>query len=76
MLTRLFVRPDYRSKGLGKELAIHLLERARQAGATKALLQVDSKNASAIGLYKKLGFTLHHAYKYRLLQPNPAKGEC
>lgn len=76
VLTRLFVRPDSRSKGLGKELVIHLLEQASKSGATKVLLQVDSKNASAIGMYKKLGFTLHHAYKYRLLQPSPAKGEC
>lgn len=76
VLTRLFVRPDFRGKGLGKELVIRLLDQASKAGATKALLQVDAKNTSAIGLYKKLGFTLHHAYKYRLLEPNSAKGEC
>jgi len=76
VLTRLFVRPDYRGKGLGKELVMRLLEEAKKAGATMALLQVDSKNATAIGLYKKMGFTLHHAYKYRLLQPKSAKGEC
>ena len=76
VLSRLFVRPDYRGKGFGKELVIRLLEEARKAGATKALLQVDSKNANAIGLYKKLGFTLHHAFKYRLLEPSSVKGEC
>lgn len=76
VLTRLLVRPDYRGMGLGKELVLRLLEEASKSGATKALLQVDSKNASAVGLYKKLGFTLHHAYKYRLLQPNSTKGEC
>lgn len=76
VLTRLLVRSDYRGKGLGKELVIRLMEEASNAGATKALLQVDSKNAAAIGLYKKLGFTLHHAYKYRLLQPSASKGEC
>ena len=76
VLTRLFVRPDFRGKGLGKELVTQLLKAAKEKGATKALLQVDSKNASAIALYKKMGFTLHHAYKYRLLAPKSTKGEC
>lgn len=76
VLSRLFVLPDQRGKGLGKELMNALLNEARAAGATKALLQVDSKNASAIGLYKKMGFHLHHAFKYRLLQPSSANGAC
>lgn len=76
VLTRLFVRPDFRGKGLGKDLVTQLLNQTNKAGATKALLQVDSKNTNAIALYRKMGFTLHHAYKYRLLQPNSAKGEC
>lgn len=75
VLTRLFVRPDYRGKGLGKDLVTVLLNEASKEGATKALLQVDSKNTSAIALYRKMRFTLHHAYKYRLLQPNSGKGE-
>jgi GNAT superfamily N-acetyltransferase len=69
VLTRLFVRPDSRGRGLGRDLITALLHEASARGATKALLQVDSKNANAIALYKKMGFTLHHAYKYRLLQP-------
>lgn len=76
VLTRLFVHPDFRGKGLGKELLNQLLHQASNEGATKALLQVDSKNTAAIALYKKMGFTLHHAYKYRLLAPMPAKSEC
>lgn len=76
VLTRLFVRPDFRGKGLGKDLVTQLLNEAQKQGATKALLQVDSKNANAIALYKKMGFTLHHAYKYRLLATEPTKSEC
>ena len=76
VLTRLFVRPDFRGKGLGKDLVTVLLNEAAKEGATKALLQVDSKNASAIALYKKMGFSLHHAFKYRLLTPDSTKGEC
>ncbi len=76
VLTRLFVHPDFRGKGLGKDLVINLLKAAAKQGATKALLQVDSKNENAIALYKKMGFTLHHAYKYRLLTSQPTKSQC
>jgi GNAT superfamily N-acetyltransferase len=76
VLTRLFVRPELRGRGLGKTLLTTLLHQASNQGATKALLQVDSKNAHAIALYKEKGFTLHHAYKYRLLQPEQEKPQC
>jgi len=76
VLTRLFVQPDFRGKGLGTDLITQLLNAAEAEGVTKALLQVDSKNANAIALYKKMGFTLHHAYKYRLLASQPTKSQC
>jgi len=76
VLTRLFVRPDFRGQGLSKNLVTLLLNESVKEGATKALLQVDSKNATAIALYKKMGFTLHHAYKYRLLQPTANQSQC
>ena len=76
VLTRVFVHPDFRGKGLAKELVTQLLSASHKAGATKALLQVDSKNAIAIALYKKMGFTLHHAYKYRLFASQPTKSQC
>ena len=76
VITRLFVRPELRGRRLGKAVMTALLHEASKEGATKALLQVDSKNAYAIALYKELGFTLHHAYKYRLLQPEPEKPQC
>ncbi len=76
VLTRLFVRPDFRGQGLSKDLVTLLLNESMKEGATKALLQVDSKNATAIALYKKMGFTLHHAFKYRLLQPSANKSQC
>jgi GNAT superfamily N-acetyltransferase len=76
VITRLFVHPEVRRRGLGKALLIALLHEASNQGATKALLQVDSKNTHAVALYKELGFTLHHAYKYRLLQPGQEKPQC
>lgn len=76
VLTRLLVRPEFRGRGLGKELIDRLLNESIHQGATKSLLQVESKNSAAIALYKKLGFSLHHAYKYRLLQAAETQNKC
>ena len=68
-LTRLFVREDFRGRGLGRELVQRLLQEAHTQGATKALLQVSAENVTAIKLYESLGFTQHHTYHYRAYQP-------
>ncbi|MBI3429568.1 MAG: GNAT family N-acetyltransferase [Actinobacteria bacterium] len=72
VLTRLFVRPDYRGEGIGRELILFILHDAQRLGATKVILQVDSKNAKAISLYDKAGFRLHHTYEYFSYQPESA----
>lgn len=64
VLTRLYVHPDERGKGLGRDLIYSLLLDAQILGATKVVLQVDSKNLGAIALYEKMGFRLHHTYEY------------
>lgn len=64
VLTRLYVHPDERGKGLGRDLIYSLLLDAQTLGATKVALQVDSKNLGAIALYEKMGFRLHHTYEY------------
>jgi len=64
-LSRLYVRDEFRGKGIGRVCMERLLAGAHKLGATKALLQVDSKNFSAIALYEGMGFTYHHAYRYR-----------
>lgn len=72
-LTRLFVRPDYRGRGYGKDLVQYLLNEAYTRGATKALLQVNIGNTGAIQLYKNMGFKPHHTYKYRSYKPAPTQ---
>jgi GNAT superfamily N-acetyltransferase len=74
-LTRLFVREDYRGRGFGRELILHILQEALSRGATKALLQVSAENVIAIKLYESLGFTQHHTYLYRAFQPKLIRGE-
>lgn len=77
VLSRLYVHPDARGKGLAQDLIDSLLFDARMLGATKVALQVDSKNFSAIALYEKMGFRLHHTYEYFSFTPEATKsGEC
>jgi GNAT superfamily N-acetyltransferase len=74
VLTRLFVSQDRRGEGLGGALLDSLLLDAQRLGATKAALQVDSKNTGAIALYEKNGFRLHHTYEYFSYKPDVSRG--
>jgi GNAT superfamily N-acetyltransferase len=69
-LTRLFVKEEFRGRGLGRELVQRILQEAHKRGATKALLQVSAENMVAINLYQSLGFAEHHTYHYRAYQPD------
>lgn len=51
------VHPDFRSKGYGKTLMKHLIERSKALGAKKIFLEVRPSNTIAINLYKKFGFS-------------------
>ena len=70
VLTRLFVQPNFRRKGLGRDLVNVLLTEAKNQGATKSLLQVDESNTAAIKLYENMGYFHHHSYTYRIHQPS------
>lgn len=64
-LSRVFVDPAYRGQGVSKLVVTSLLNAASKEGINKAVLQVDSKNETAINLYSSLGFRFHHEYVYR-----------
>jgi GNAT superfamily N-acetyltransferase len=68
MVTRLFVDPSHRGKGLAKQLMLLLMAAAKEDGATKIGLQVDLENAAALALYDSMGFRFHHKYVYRVLE--------
>lgn len=77
VLTRLYIGPDERGKGLGRDLVRSLLLDAQILGATKVALQVDSKNFGAIALYQKMDFRLHHTYEYFSYAPETTvSGGC
>lgn len=50
------VDPDYRGKGIGRELMMAGLIRLRNRGVSIAELTVDSENRAARALYESLGF--------------------
>ena len=56
-MKRLFVRSRYRSTGLGRMLAEHLIGAARDIGYTRMVLDTLPTMSSAQRLYESLGFS-------------------
>jgi RimJ/RimL family protein N-acetyltransferase len=52
----IFVITPFRKRGLGSQLTIMAVQRARDLGLTKLWLTVESYNFRAIRLYQKVGF--------------------
>jgi GNAT superfamily N-acetyltransferase len=67
IVTRLFIKEEFRGKGLSKLIMASASNLAIELGATKICLQVDSSNLVALGLYQGLGYKIHHSYNYRTL---------
>jgi len=53
------VDPRYHGLGLGRELTLAGLDSIADRGITEANLYVDAHNTAAVGLYERLGFTIH-----------------
>jgi GNAT superfamily N-acetyltransferase len=56
-LHRLYVRPDMRGRGLGKELTRRMEDVARERGATRMILWSDTRFTTAHAMYEGLGYT-------------------
>ena len=48
--------PDYRGRGIGRELIIHALRSAKEEGAIKSFLEVRENNLVAQNMYRDLGY--------------------
>ena len=56
-MKRMYVREDYRGRGLGRELATAMIDAARGAGYRRVRLDVHVSRLPAIRLYESLGFS-------------------
>ncbi|MET7967878.1 GNAT family N-acetyltransferase [Micromonospora sp. NPDC005305] len=65
-LTLIEVLPEARRRGFAGAVIQALADWGRAEGATHAFLQVEQRNAPAVALYQRLGFTTHHTYLTRV----------
>ena len=55
-LKRMYVRPEFRGRGLGRLMLEHLADHARRNGARLLRLETGIHQKEAIGLYEGFGF--------------------
>ncbi len=55
-LKRMYVRPNYRGQGLGRQMLDHLVEYAREHGLSIVRLETGIHQREAIALYVRGGF--------------------
>ncbi|WP_375483812.1 GNAT family N-acetyltransferase [uncultured Jatrophihabitans sp.] len=60
------VAPDARRRGLATAVTAALWAWGRDQGATRSYLQVEADNESALALYARQGYRVHHDYRYRI----------
>jgi ribosomal protein S18 acetylase RimI-like enzyme len=68
-MKRLYVRAQFRGKGIGRALATSVIDEAKSLGYTIMRLDTISSMSEAISLYRSLGFHAIPPYRF-----NPIEG--
>lgn len=58
------VLPEYRGRGFGREILTMAIEKLKEMGAHKIVLQVEINNKNALNLYKSCGFEVNYVMDY------------
>jgi carbonic anhydrase len=66
-LKRMYLEPEARGTGLGRDLAVTAIDAARSLGYRRLLLDTVSRLTAAVSLYQSLGFVEIDAYRHNPL---------
>jgi ribosomal protein S18 acetylase RimI-like enzyme len=73
-LTAIEVAPGHRRRGLATVVTAALAAQAAAHGAGHLYLQVEDDNEPARTLYRRIGFSAHHDYHYRIAPERQSLG--
>jgi len=61
------VLPEYRRRGYGRQMLEEIIREIRARGQKTIKLEVDTRNAAAINLYRSSGFGIRATYNYYVI---------
>ena len=55
-ISKIYLLPEYRGRGLGRKCMEFMMERGRELGCKRAYLEANHDNKNALAFYESLGF--------------------